>query len=509
MTWGRTIVLAGKALRLNSDIYKIKIAIDPRLKEVSGPEICWVWRLLLSGLGYAWEEVSVTAADCDIIYGLDTHPQGPCRVYVQGNVEKWKKKSEWRLGTIGEFEKMYFPIYDTELGNGSRLFRAADGCVTCQTDIIFDIFWLATGQEERYWQKNQHGHFDLSGTVFDQKKVGRLAVATSIGCWLEKTLRSLGCPAGVPRWPNGKRAALCIGHDVDYPEVIKWLEPLRIMRRQGLRAYPAAVSVVSGIRTHWHFSSWVQLEKAFNTRSAFYFVARRGSFFEYALGTPDPFYDIHSARFRALFRYLSEEGFEIGLHASYRAFESRERFASEKEVLSTASGQEICGNRHHYWHLHPDDPESTLLMHEQIGLKYDATLAHERYVGWRRGLSWPFFPFHQKQRRELKTLQISTTWMDDQLFGHRQDNPGERLEILQTLADTAADQGGCLQIDIHDYVFDETLFPDWAKTYNDLLEHIMTRSDFWVETPGQIANHWSARCAFITKASKGLIGIFG
>jgi hypothetical protein len=481
---------------------RLMIAIDPKLRKRFGPEICWTWRLLLSGIGFAWAEVPMNGSKCDIAYCTEPGYATHCRLYVFANVESWAQSSQ-RLRAVGHSDGWSYPIYEAE-HQRSKLFDVVDGCLICTRDIIFDIFWLATGQEERHWPKNRYGHFDLGATAFHREQALRLALASSIGSELQKSLIKLGFPAPIPRWPHGKRAAACVGHDVDYPEVVRWLEPLRIVHRQGLRGLSPALSVVTGRRLHWHFESWVQLEQDLNTRSAFFFVARQGSLLEYAAGTPDPFYNVQSDRFRKVLKYLADDGFEIGLHSSYRAFESREKFAAERRVLEEASRQEIWGNRHHYWHLNPDDPESTLRLHEQIGLKYDTSLTHERYVGLRRGLSWPFFPFHQKERRELKTLQIPTAWMDDQLFGYRRDNPGDALEILRALADTVAEQGGCLLIDVHSYVFDDALFPGWAKAYRWLWEYLIARSDFWIDTPGQIARHWNQRHCSINRASQGL-----
>ena len=87
---------------------------------------------------------------------------------------------------------------------------------------------------------------------------------------------------------------------------------------------------------------------------------------QYTCGIPDPFYDIQSKKFKSLFNYLGNEGFEVGLHASYFAFKSEESFRKEKQILEDACGQKVSGNRHHYWHLNPEDPESTLLIHEKI-----------------------------------------------------------------------------------------------------------------------------------------------
>ena len=482
---------------------RLRVAIDPRLKEIYNPEICWVLRLLLSSFGWCWEEVFGNSTECDIAYFLDFDRAPKCRCFIQANLPLWQNRSKIRLDNIKESSGCAYPIY-TGGYHHQHNYENENGCIIIPRDIIFDIFWLVTGQEELHWPSNKHGQFDLTGTILTKKQILRRALASDIGLKLQEYILQWELPLPIPRWPGNKQAAACMGHDVDYPEVIRWLEPLRIIRRQGIQGIRPASSVLFGKKDHWNFESWVKMEKSLNIHSAFYFVARKGSLLKYASGTPDPFYDIWDNRFRQLFKYLQSEHFEIGLHASYLAFESRDNFETEKKSLEEASGQRIDGNTHHYWHLNPKDPESTLLVQQEIGLKYDTSLVHKRYVGWRRGISWPFFPFYQKERRELEILEIPVVWMDDQLFGDRQDNPGDRFEILRALTDTALKQGGCIMVDIHNYVFDEILFPEWAKTYRKLLEYISSSSQFWVDTPVNIANHWIKRYKSIISDSIGL-----
>lgn len=484
---------------------RIKIAIDPKLNALYGPEIYWTWRLLLSSIGWTWEEVPINDVDCDIAYSLEFDKAPRCRCFIKANLHLWENRSI-RLESVEKSNGFEYPIY-RGVRHCTPDLQDVDGCLAIARDIIFDIFWLATGQEELYWPKNKHGQFDLTGTTMRQAEVLGRALGSSLGAKLQEALINRGFPTPMPRWPNNKQAAACAGHDVDYPEVIRWLEPLRILRRQGAQGMAAALAVLKGKRDHWHFKSWIEMEKSLKIRSAFYFVARQGSLIQYASGTPDPFYDIQEKHFRELFRYISGENFEIGLHASYRAFENREKFEAEKDALEESSGQRIFGNSHHYWHLNPKDPESTLLIQQQIGLKYDTSLVHKRYVGWRRGLSWPFFPFYQKIRSQLDILQIPVVWMDDQLFGDRKDNPGNRFEILRTLADKVLQQGGCMLVDIHNYVFDDVLFPEWSNTYYELFEYIATHQDFWIDTPNHIADHWIKRYNSIIRDSKGLSNI--
>jgi hypothetical protein len=484
-------------------IPKLKVLIDPFLKEKYGPEICWTWRLLLSSLGYSWEEVPSKCSECDIAYVTDLKNHRQCKVRVHAEMENWDQNCSLLLEEIRRSDDLSYPVFKGK-PSPQPAFILNDGRTVCNRDIIFDVFWLVTAQEEKHCAKNKHGFFDLSGNALLKNRVFASALASNIGSWLEKRLLSLGFSFPLARWPANKQAAACLSHDVDYPEVKRLVEPLRIIRRQGLKGLRPAVAVLIGTKDHWHFSSWIEMEKRLGLRSAFYFATVQGSVLRFLLGTPDPFYDVTSEPFGQVFKYLVHEGFEIGLHSSYFAFTSAEKFGEEKETLQRIAGQEILGNRHHYWHLNPEDIESTLLLHEQIGLRYDSSLGHERYIGWRNAISWPFFPFLQKQRRELKTLQVPPAWMDNQLFGHLDHNPGDPRETLQAVIDNAAKQGGCMVVDIHNYVFDDALFPGWRNTYFWLVQNLIDRSDFWIGTPGEIANHWIQRYNSIVHESNGL-----
>lgn len=482
-------------------MHPIRLALDPALNETHAPEIHWAWRVILTTLGVTWHQAP-PAEPCDIAYVAQPADAPHAKFIVLADRVAWANPGAHQFQSIGQADSLAYPVFQKDAG--MTLQRNAAGQLVCARDVVFDLFWLATGQMEHGLPQDAHGFFDLTGTPMLAHNVQQRALASGIIDWFDARLAELGCGAREPRWDAGKRAVVCCGHDVDYPEVIRWLEPARILRRQGARALGVALETFLGARHHWQFRAWMELERQVGARSAFYFVTRRGSFREYATGTPDPFYDITAPRFRELFRMLIGEGWEVGLQASYRAYTSREKFGAEKAKLEAASGATVFGNRHHYWHLNPRDPAETLLLHEQIGLQYDASLTHDHYLGWRRGLLHPFFPFHPALRREIKTLQIPTGWMDDQLFGQQARNPGNRGELLRALADRVVAQGGCLMIDIHEYVYDDKLYPDWAATYRGVWEYLAPRGDVWFTTPADLAQQWQARYARLVAASAGL-----
>ncbi len=480
----------------------LSLTIDPALA-AHRPEITYTWRTLLTTMGYAWVELAWGSAPADLVYAADPTTAPPGRLVIAANRAQWAHPQSQRLGGVEQAGQWERPRFAAE-PRREPLQTIQDGRCYIARDLIFDCFWLLSGQEEQQHPRGKHGYLDLTGTPTLEHGVLRMALVGAIARSLEQQLAAQGMPAGLARWPNGATMAAACGHDVDYPEIIRWLEPLRILARQRAGGIGNALSVAFGNHTHWHFRSWMELEQRYGARSAFYFVARKGSLREYATGLPDSFYDINAPQFRTLFRELAAAGWEIGLHASYLAYTSAKTFAAERAALAAASGQPIGGNRHHYWHLNPNNPAETLLIHEQVGFTYDASLTHNRYLGWRRGANWPFYPWHADQRRALRTLQLPTAWMDDHLFSQRADNPGDRRALLDGLVQRAAQQQGMLLVDIHEYVYDDALFPGWSATYRALWEALFARGDVWFATPEAIAQHWIARANAIERASSGL-----
>lgn len=480
----------------------LTVGVDPQLAGFR-PEVSWIWRTLLTGMGLAWTEVEAGVAPCDLAYVVDT-AAATAPLVVRAEPAKWTNARNVVLRGVSRAGGLPHPAFADDTADPS--FASHGGRLVCQRDILFDAFWLSAGVPEARWPRGPHGIFDLSHVPAVEQGLFRDALSSGMACVLEQVIRDRLGVEGAPRWPDGKRMAACVGHDVDYPEVYHLLEPLRVVMRQGVGGVAAARAVATGARHHWHFHSWTAFEQSVCLRSAFYFSARQGSLLERVTGTPDPFYDIRHARFQRLFRELRDMGVEIGLHASYLAYAEEDGILREKQTVEAAAGVPVHGNRHHYWHLNPENPTETLRRHERAGLSYDASLFHDRYVGWRRGLTWPFFPFDAEQHRPIGTLQIPTGWMDDQLFRMKAHNPGAPTTILDELIARVAAQRGCFMIDVHEYVYDEALFPGWADAYRYAIRQMADRGDVWFATPSDVARHWRTRAEAIARSSRGFGG---
>jgi hypothetical protein len=457
-------------------------------------------RTLLASLGLAWEEVAPDDAGVDLLYGPHAPSDTEPGVWLWADRERWARRDTLALAEVASHAA------------GVSLRFADEGPLPqppsagprqpWHHDALFDAFWLTSGLAERSWPKNRVGFFDVTDSPLHAAGTFRQAAVSRFALWLQQGLARPSITP-LPRWPNGAVAAMG-SHDVDYPETYRLIEPLRILARQGRRGLGPGMAVLTGRRHHWQFDSWIEAERRMGMRSAFYFVGRQGSLVEYALGTPDPFYDVRRPKFRRLMAQLADDGFEVGMHASFNAYQSLGTFQAEKAVLEEALGGPIHGNRHHYWHLNPEDPEDSLLLHEGAGFTYDTSLAFEHTVGWRRGLSWPFFPYSHRERRPIRTLQLPPTWMDNHLFGHAVHNGMDRQAVLADLMETTDQQGGLAVVDVHEYVWDPVLFPHWAESYCAFFEKLTQRQDVFVGRPIDIARHWLGRQEAIEKASSGL-----
>jgi len=479
----------------------LRLHVAPELLREARPEIDWTLSTLLIGIGFPWRPVETPDAACDLAYVTPATPS-TAAVTVVAAPGAWQADADAFRGTFAH-DACRWPQFTST--PPSAPFSATGGRLVVHHDLIRYAYLLLTGHAESRWPLDGHGRFTFQET--DPHLLAlRHALVSSAGCWLQSRLEQLTGRSAMPRWPAGYQAAIALSHDVDYPEPVRWLEPARVIARLGAGGLGPGLGVALGRRHHWHFRSWMDLERAVGARSAFYFSAVQGSLVGRALGTPDVFYDVRGERFRSVFREIADAGFEVGLHMSYRACETAGQIGRERRRLEAAAGRAVLGGRHHYWRLLPGDPEATLREHEHAGLEYDCSLFHDRYAGWRRATAWPFFPYDRRERRPLRTLQVPTGWMDDQSYGMRRFNPGAPDALLDELLDTTVAQRGCMAVDIHEYVFDPRLFPGWAATYRRLLERAASRGDVWLTAPGDIARHWRQRAGQLLAGSEAITG---
>jgi hypothetical protein len=317
----------------------------------------------------------------------------------------------------------------------------------------------------------------------------------------------------VPLWPGGAKAAIGLSHDVDRP--YKWgllrafghFQWPRSPRRFGYFVAKVGKTAVDRVRLgsrddFWLFDQIMKAERERGFKSTFMFASTPS--FSKGGTRQDVDYDIRWPRFGPVFKALSGNGFEVGLHAGYGACSSPIRFSDERRRLADHSGAEVNGLRHHFWHLGPDEA-GTLQMHEDAGFAYDSSLAFNDDLGFRRNVALPFRPWDDVLERPVKTLQLPTFCMDGNLF-YSGSAPDAAVKRVADYVAQLKKYGGLGVIDWHvrTSIPANREFRDWGTAYLAILDLLAADRELWVANLGEIERRVRTRRTSLWGSTSGV-----
>jgi hypothetical protein len=294
-----------------------------------------------------------------------------------------------------------------------------------------------------------------------------------------------------------------LSHDIDHPDRYGILHaaqrnPSRLLRAPRTLTTKALHEMRASRGdpdrdASWAFDALMDSEGRRGFTSSYFFAATP---FWGAWGTTfDVAYDVTEPRFRPVFERLRATGNTIGLHTGYAAQAGPGRIALERRRLEKAAGGPVTGNRHHYWRLGPS-PAATLREHEAAGFAWDASLAFNEAMGFRRSTSLPFYPWDDALARPLRMLELPTACMDGNLF-YRSSDVDAAVAAIDGLLGRVMDVGGALVMDWHlqASVPSNPDYRAWADGYQQILDLLAARSDVWVADLEAIARWWRVRMA--------------
>jgi hypothetical protein len=457
-------------------------------------EIKYTFETILAIAGFPWRFIRADLhASCDIYLG-HRHAQvkrGGLKIMMNAG-RKLTRPVAARKETVQPDKSIVLLFFDDEktwpcaAANGDRV-------ALLNNDIIFSSFILLSGWEERFIGKDRKDRHKIREAFLFQQKLLHTPIINQYGL----LLRHLFSPTHsfLPSWPQAKKYAVALSHDVDYPELIPSIEAVRYIMANRSRARLSQIqNILTGRESFFKFDEWLTLEEKYGVKSAFYFCGFAGSLARYLLTAPDPFYDVRKKIYKDVMARLDGAGFEVGLHASYYAYRSERQFRAEKENVEYGLGKAISGNRHHCWHMNPDNPSETAHLHKDIGLMYDSSMAFEQASGFRRSICSPFHLYDRDRQESAHILQLPPVLMDDHLFGHSPNhNFSSHRDHILSLIQAVKTHGGVLTVDYHVRVLNSTFFPGWGKSYEFLLETITADKDYYCDTPVNIIRHCMSR----------------
>ncbi|MBN2239588.1 MAG: polysaccharide deacetylase family protein [Dehalococcoidales bacterium] len=288
-------------------------------------------------------------------------------------------------------------------------------------------------------------------------------------------------------WPKNKKFTLCLTHDVDRIYKTFQYAPSMIRALKKGNAGQLINQVKSLLfdkgtgNPFWNFNRISRLENELGVKSTFFFLRETGKVRPFNLRSWILFagrYNISHPDVVRVMNELYNDGFDIGLHGSYNSYTNASMLAEEKAEIEKYLPGKLQGIRQHFLNF---DRNRTFNIHEEIGLKYDTTLGFNpgEGTGFRRGTSFPFYPYNTETGQSCSILEIPLTVMDGAL------NTGSELSDCASLMDTIAEYNGVLTLLWHQRLFNEQEFPGMLSLYKRIIEMALEK-DAWVSSASAI-----------------------
>jgi hypothetical protein len=380
--------------------------------------------------------------------------------------------------------------------------RAVDGAASLRdVDPFFAAYFFLTGRHEGGLE--QPGQAAPSAAIGQWGVLDRPVVDVFAARLMESLRTTADLAAPRPRWPDGNRWALALSHDCDRP--LRYLAA-GYMRdcAQHLRRGSASQSAKSGLKAAYAVAAGLTGEDPF-ARSAREFIAFerrheiRSTFFFASSGRHDPDssandlgYNYATRSVQRLARSIADEGMELGLHSSIRAWEFANRFEEEAQRFAAGFGCRPQGVRAHWWSLKPGAHEDSMRVAARAGFVYDSSLGMNERSGFRRGTAYPFLPFDPLTGEHTGLVEVPPTIMDDALLLEG----GNPVATLRRRLEMVRDSGGVLVLDWHS---DVLRTPRWGQMSADVLAEVskIRRDDSscWFASLGEISD-WTSRGRF-------------
>jgi len=268
-------------------------------------------------------------------------------------------------------------------------------------------------------------------------------------------------------WPDNKKFAICLSHDVDRIHKSWWQSVYYFLKTKD--SYHLKTLFQKRNNPYWNFERIMAIEEKYGVRSTFFFLNEskkleilNPSTYKLSLGR----YSINSSEVVEIIKELDKNGWEIGVHGSYESYRNLNLLKKEKNALERIVGHKIVGIRQHYLNL---EIPKTWECQWRAGFKYDASFGYRRDIGYRENKFLPFQPF-----KDRDFWVIPLTIMDAALF-YKYPQIHDAWNAVERILSFAEKKSALVSILWHQRVFNENEFPGWSKIYEKIIQEGLRR----------------------------------
>jgi hypothetical protein len=375
----------------------------------------------------------------------------------------------------------------------------ADGEVRVDRDVLTCVTALAgAGAEQNVRATDRHGRVPstenplVRGGREREPVVQRYAVALRAAVQAVAGRRPVRLLAP---WPDGRRWAAAITHDLDvvagWP-VFTLLRVAELVRggdvaRAGSVVGAAARAVgrnpvLAGVR------ALLEVERAAGLPATWFVLCGTPTLATWLRG--DLTYTPESRSTRRLLDEINQAGHEIGLHGSFRTTLDAGRLRDERERLGRLIGGAPAGVRQHFLRIRPGRTQAAM---QAAGFGYDATYGFPDRNGLRLGVADSVPAWWGDGTAAFETVPLM--WMDRALSKYRGvEDPNAWVADALSLAATCRNVEGLWVGLWHPNLIAALGYPGAPDAWRRLLASLAAEVPFW-GTVGRIVDWRRARRA--------------
>jgi hypothetical protein len=280
-------------------------------------------------------------------------------------------------------------------------------------------------------------------------------------------------------WPNGRRWAVALSHDLD---VVDWwpaFTALRLaelatrgeLRRAATVALNAACSI--GAPVVWNaIADLLATEARMKVRSTWFVLCGTPTLATARAG--DLTYHPESQSARRILEAVRKGGHEIGLHGSFATSEDHAQFVTQRARLAELTRAPIGGVRQHYLRMRASATPRGMAT---AGFDYDSTYGFADRNGFRLGVADVVPLWDAEHDAPVGVDEVPFTWMDRALSKYqRVEAPMAWIDDALVLADRCREVEGLFVGIWHPNLDTPLGFPEAPAAYARLLVELSTRS---------------------------------
>ncbi len=376
---------------------------------------------------------------------------------------------------------------------------ARDGVVHVPRTLLATVQRLATAEHERAsTSRDRLGRVPPTANALVAAGIERDPVVSRAAIALRDAATSAAGSRAlrlVAPWPEGKRWAVALSHDVDVVAAWPLFTALRLVElaRKGelRRALSASVSALGSIgRGAARDGVCAVLDYERPLRSTWFILCGTPTFGTFKRG--DLTYRPESRATRAIIRAILDAGGEIGLHGSAETVERGSAFAEQRARLAAIAGVQPLGVRQHFLRIRPGETQRAM---GEAGFAYDSTLGFYDRNGFRLGVA-DVVPAWDAERAGATALaELPFCWMDRAMSKYRgEERPEMWVQDALALAATCREVEGAWVGVWHPNLTAPLGYPGALDAYRRLIDGLAADEPF-IATGAELVRWRKARRA--------------